>query len=201
MISWTRPPKLFRKMYPLSLWNCWLKQNVLFSFDDGPGPNTEALLDLSSKYGIKFIFFILSNQADKYPETIHRIVEEGHVLGSHFMEHRHHILDTKRTFLKSLNESTEKIQNISQNTIEFCRVPYGRLLPWQDRWINQSGYKHVYWSLDSKDYNFEAREKVTNRVQDNLQSGDIILFHDGETSHPQIVQIVEECLESLNLDL
>ena len=29
----------------------------------------------------------------------------------------------------------------------------------------------------------------------------VILFHDGESSHPNIVQIVEECLKLLNLDL
>ena len=33
----------------------------------------------------------------------------------------------------------------------------------------------------------------------NIQSDDIVLFHDGESAHPQIVQIVEECLKSLNL--
>ena len=38
MISWSRPPELFRKIYSSSLWNCWLNQDVLLSFDDGPGP-------------------------------------------------------------------------------------------------------------------------------------------------------------------
>ena len=36
------------------------------------------------------------------------------------------------------------------------------------------------------------------RVQDNIQLGDIVLFHDGEDSHPNIVQIVDECLKILN---
>ena len=35
--------------------------------------------------------------------------------------------------------------------------------------------------------------------KDNIQSDDIVLFHDRESAHPQIVQIVEECLKSLNL--
>ncbi|MDP6262032.1 MAG: polysaccharide deacetylase family protein, partial [Candidatus Marinimicrobia bacterium] len=104
-MSWTRPPKLLRYIYPHSYWKCWLQHDVLFSFDDGPGPNTEALLDLSLEYGVKFAFFILPEQADKYPEIVSRIVEDGHILGSHFLKHRHHIMDTKTTFLKSLNGS------------------------------------------------------------------------------------------------
>jgi len=200
MISCTRPPELLRKIYSSSLWKCWLNQDVLLSFDDGPGPNTESLLDLSLEYGIKFAFFILPEQAQKYPEIVCRIVKDGHILGSHFSQHRNHIMDTKTTFLNSLNKSVEKIEDISQNSIQYCRIPYGRLLPWQEKWIDQSGYTHVLWSLGSKDYNIEPSEKVINRVKDNMQSDDIVLFHDGERAHPQIVQIVEECLKSLNLE-
>ena len=198
MMSWTRPPRLFKHIYPHSYWECWLDQVVLFSFDDGPGLYTNDILDLSEKYGIKFAFFILPEQVDKYPEIVSRIVDEGHILGSHFLKHRHHIMDTKTTFLKSLNGSVEKIENISKNSIQYCRIPYGRLLPWQNRWINQCGYKHVFWSLDSKDYNFESEERIIYRVQDNIQLGDIVLLHDGEDSHPNIVQIVDECLKTLN---
>ena len=183
-----------------SIWKCWLKQDVLFSFDDGPGPNTNALLDLSIKYKIKFAFFILPEQAEKYPETIARIIKEGHILGSHFMKHRRHILDTKKVFSKSLNESVKKIENIYINTIKFCRIPYGFLFPWQEKWISQSGYKHVFWSLDRKDYKLEQVELVISRVQNKIQLGDIVLFHDGDTSHPKIVQIVEECQKLLNFN-
>ena len=201
MISWTRPPELLRKIYSSSLWKCWLNQDVLLSFDDGPGQNTKSLLDLSLEYGIKSAFFILPEQAQKYPEIVCRIVQDGHILGSHFSQHRHHIMDTKTIFLNSLNESVEMIEKISQNTIKYSRVPYGSLLPWQDAWINKFGYTHVFWSLDSKDYNLEPSKKVISRVVNNIQPDDIVLFHDGESAHPQIVQIVEECLKSLDLKL
>ena len=201
MISWTRPPELLSKIYSSSLWKCWLNQNVLLSFDDGPGPHTDELLNLSQDYNVKFAFFILPKQAKKYPNIVRRIIKDGHILGSHFSQHRYHIMDTKTTFLNSLNESVEKIEDISQNTIKYSRVPYGRLLPWQDGWINQVGYTHVFWSLDSKDYNLEPSEKVIRRVRNNIQSNDILLFHDGESAHPQIVQIVEQSLKSLNLGL
>ena len=199
MMSWTRPPNFFRGIYPSSYWSCWLEQNVLFSFDDGPSPNTKSLLDLSLEYGIKFAFFILPEQAQKYPEIVRRIVKDGHILGSHFSQHRYHIMDIKKIFLNSLNESVEKIEDISRNTIKYSRVPYGRLLPWQDGWINKAGYTHVFWSLDSKDYNLEPSGKVISRVRNNIKSDDIVLFHDGESAHPQIVQIVEECLKRLIL--
>ena len=132
MISWIRPPELLRKVYSSSLWKCWLNQDVLLSFDDGPGPHTDELLNLSQEYNIKFAFFILPQQDQKYPEIVRRIVRDGHILGSHFSQHRYHIMDTKTNILNSLNKSIEKIEDMSQNTIKYCRVPYGRLLPWQE---------------------------------------------------------------------
>ena len=198
MKSWTRPPKLFRKIFPSSIWNCWLKQDVLLSFDDGPGPHTDDLLNLSQGYKIKFAFFILPEQANKYPEIISRIVEEGHILGSHFLKHRNHILDTKAIFSNSLNKSIQKIGAISQNTIQYCRIPYGRLLPWQEKWINNCNCQHVFWSLDSKDYLHESSESIIHRISCKIQVKDIVLFHDGNNSHPEIVKIVDECLKLVN---
>ena len=198
MKSWTRPPKLFRKIFPSSIWKCWLSQDVLFSFDDGPGTHTNALLDLSLKDGVKFAFFILPEQANKYPEIISRILEEGHILGTHFLKHRNHILDTKAIFLNSLNESIQKIESISRNTIHYCRIPYGRLFPWQEKWINDCNCQHVFWSLDSKDYLHESADSIIHRIRSKMQANDIVLFHDGENSHPEIVKIVEECLKLVN---
>ena len=198
MISWIRSPKLFRYIYPRSRWICWLKQGTLFSFDDGPGPNTNSLLDLAQKYGVQFAFFILPEQAEKYPEIISRIVSESHIIGSHFMRHRNHILDTKTIFLNSLNESVQEIESISNTTIRYCRIPYGHLLPCQDKWISQSGYKHVFWSLDSKDYKREPTEKIIDRIQNAAKERDIILLHDGLNCHPEIYRIVEESLKFIN---
>ena len=198
MISWMRSPIFLKYIYFHSRWTCWIEQNILFTFDDGPGPHTNYLLDLAQKYRIKFAFFVLPEQAQKYPKIISRIVSEGHILGSHFFKHRNHMLDTKTIFLKSLNDSIQEIESISKDTIQYCRVPYGHLFPWQDKWIRQSGYEHIFWSLSSKDYLIEAREKVISRIQKNIQVNDIVLLHDGESSHPHIVQIVDECLRSLD---
>ena len=58
MISWTRPPKFIKQIYSKSLWNNWLSQNILFTFDDGPSACTNQLLDIALKYNQKFAFFI-----------------------------------------------------------------------------------------------------------------------------------------------
>ena len=57
MISWTRPPKSLSRIYPSSLWNCWLNQDILLSFDDGLKDHTEFVLPELNKRKLKGCFF------------------------------------------------------------------------------------------------------------------------------------------------
>ena len=158
MITWVRPPNLLKKIYSDSIWRCWFKQNILFSFDDGPSLNSLSLLDLALQMNVKFAFFILPERALKYPYIVKRMVDEGHIIGTHFMLHENHFFYSKKFFIDSLNKSIDEIQKITQHTIKYCRVPYGLLAPWQDWWIAESDYEHVFWSLDGQDYKNEGKE-------------------------------------------
>ena len=199
MISWNRPPDFVKSLYPLSQWTSFKGQQFIFSFDDGPGPVTQELLDLALEYNTKFIFFIIPDQLNKYPEIIERMINEGHIIGSHFFKHRSHFMYTKFKFLDSLKASVNKINEFVNIDIEFCRAPYGRIFPWHERWIEEFRMKHVFWSLDSKDYNFEKKDLIISRIMTNIKLKDIILFHDGMNHHPDLVSIIRECLINLKL--
>ena len=194
MISWVRPPQLLKKIYYDSIWSCWLNQNILFSFDDGPSLNSSKLLDFALEMNVKFAFFVLPDRALKYPHIVKRMVDEGHVVGTHFMVHENHFFYSKKQIINSLHESIDKIQNITQHTIKYCRAPYGLLAPWQNLWISKSGYVHVFWSLDGKDYKNEGKEKIIHRIKQNINIGDVILLHEWEIESSMNVDIVKECL-------
>tara|TARA_B100001250_G_scaffold402989_1_gene416868 strand:- start:426 stop:1016 length:591 start_codon:yes stop_codon:yes gene_type:complete len=196
MISWTRPPNLVKKIYPLSHWECWIEQKFLFSFDDGPGPQTNSLLDLSLELNIKFAFFIIPFQMKLYPDIVQRMVDEEHIVGSHFMYHNNHMFYSKKNFLSSLNSSIFEIEKSINKKINFCRVPYGRLSIWQESWISESKLEHVMWTLDSKDYNYESKEIIIERINKNKKTGDIILFHDGNKHHPNLLEIIKETINT-----
>ena len=51
---------------------------VALTFDDGPGVYTERLLDGLEEKGVKATFFCLGSCAQLYPDTVRRIVADGH---------------------------------------------------------------------------------------------------------------------------
>lgn len=62
---------------------CPTKGDWGLTFDDGPTPETEELLDDLLTDGTKATFFIIGSQAIQYPDTVRRIVSEGHQIAVH----------------------------------------------------------------------------------------------------------------------
>jgi peptidoglycan/xylan/chitin deacetylase (PgdA/CDA1 family) len=70
--------------------------DVAFTFDDGPGPSTERLLDVLARHGARATFFILGHNlqggalagdAVRARAVTARAAREGHLLGNHTMSH------------------------------------------------------------------------------------------------------------------
>ena len=61
---------------------------VALTYDDGPSPPyTDPLLDVLAKHDVKATFFLIGNRVEQYPETVHRILAEGHQVGNHSYSH------------------------------------------------------------------------------------------------------------------
>lgn len=61
---------------------------LALTFDDGPDPYyTPKLLDLLKKHGVKATFFVVGRKAERYPDIVRRMVEEGHEVGIHNYRH------------------------------------------------------------------------------------------------------------------
>ena len=62
-------------------------KKVYLTFDDGPSPNTEKILDILDEYDVKATFFVTGYQAEKHPEWYKEIVDRGHTIGMHSYSH------------------------------------------------------------------------------------------------------------------
>lgn len=64
------------------------EQIVYLTFDDGPDDkNTPAILDILKKEEVPATFYVLGEMAEKNPEVLKRIFEEGHAIGNHSYNH------------------------------------------------------------------------------------------------------------------
>ena len=81
------------------------------------------LLELLDKYNVRATFFVLGQVAERHPELIEKIYEEGHEIASHGYSHKRiHDLG-KEKFEDDLRKSTNLLQSIIKERIIGFRAP------------------------------------------------------------------------------
>lgn len=85
--------------------------------------NTDILLELLSQYSAKATMFVLGKFAQKFPETIKKIKEEGHEIASHGLNHISLFRMSQSEFKRDLNLSKKIIEDIIGERIIGFRAP------------------------------------------------------------------------------
>ncbi|MET1168250.1 polysaccharide deacetylase family protein, partial [Bacillus velezensis] len=99
---------------------------VYLSFDDGPGNHTREVLDILRKEKVLATFFVLGEQAERYPELIRGLVEDGHALGNHTFNHQYEKLYSDfKVFWKQIKQTEEVLERITGFRPNLVRAPGG----------------------------------------------------------------------------
>jgi len=84
--------------------------------------NTNLLLDLFDQYGVKITFFMLGWVAERYPNLIKRIVNEGHELASHGYSHVRATEQTPQAFREDIIKTKKILEDISGRQVTGYRA-------------------------------------------------------------------------------
>ena len=156
---------------------------ISFTFDDGPNPiYTPQLLDLLKQYHIKATFFVVGWKAEKYPELIARMHNEGHLIGIHNYVHKSNWIMAPWTTRRHLSKTAGIIEKITGERPIYYRPPWGLVTLVDFLLLKQ--YKIIHWSVMAEDWRSKGgSEKVEKRLLRDIRMGDIVLLHDcGETA-------------------
>lgn len=155
---------------------------VAFTFDDGPGDYTNALLDGLSERGAKATFFIATNRVStKNSDLIRRMETVGHEVANHTVNHlKLHLLTTKQ-IKKEVSDADKVLREITGKTPKLIRPPYGNFTA---RVLKDIGKPAIVWSIDTRDcFNNKDAQRIKDLILERVTDGDIILLHEwGEYS-------------------
>ena len=102
-----------------------LDKAVALTFDDGPSAEyTGAVLDVLTTQHVPATFFVLGQNAVRYPELLQRIYQEGHEIGSHSFSHPNlGAVGDPRVHLE-LNLTQRVLQSMCGRSTLLFRPPY-----------------------------------------------------------------------------
>lgn len=165
------------------------KPEVLLSFDDGPDPlYTPQILDILKKHQAKAIFFCIGRKILEHPEIVKQIVAEGHLIGNHTFSHEIKFTSLPLTYVqKELSQTENALTDLGIASLKLFRPPFGVTNPTIIAAAKTMNLKIIGWSKRSLDTVLTDPAKILKRISNNLQAGDIILFHDTMAITPQVL--------------
>ena len=141
------------------------------------GDKTMAILDLLDQYNAKATFFLVGIWVDKYPELVQEIARRGHEIGNHSDSHAHFTQISDAQIRQELKDCSDKIEALTGTRPTLFRPPYGDYNSKVITVVRDAGYEAVQWSIDSLDWKNRGVSDLVKRATNNVQKGDIILFH------------------------
>ncbi|GAA0134558.1 hypothetical protein YSY43_13980 [Paenibacillus sp. YSY-4.3] len=174
---------------------------IYLTFDDGPSKWTDDVLAILKKADVPATFFVLGEQAKRFPEIINRIDEAGHAIGNHTYNHKYDELYASfGVFWSQIKETEEVLRNITGKRTPLVRAPggtYGHFDTAYFQLLEQGGYKVFDWSLDSGDSKRKgvpAAEIIKNATPAKPGSSVTLLMHDG-AGHEETVKALPKIID------
>lgn len=189
--------------------NSWPKK-VYLTFDDGPSPNTEKILDILDEYGVKGNFFVVGTKSDNLKKMYKRIVDEGHVIGMHSYSHKYsEVYVSVDSFTKDLDKIAGLVYDETGVLPSIYRFPGGSSndvskVPMKDliEVLDGRGIVYYDWNISSGDATnpIPTADEIIHNVMDNIYKNEeaMILFHDlanKTTTVEALPQIIEALLD------
>lgn len=174
------------------------KKVVCLTFDSAYGSSRDdKILKILKKYNIKSTFFVTGSMVDGYPDLVRRMIQEGHIIGSHGNTHTDMPMFSHSGKYRELDDLHKKVQKRFGYTMKYARPASGAFDDDTIRIMLDYGYLPIQWSVDSLDWMNMGHQAMIDRTIHNpqLRNGAIILLHTGQA------QYTADALETIILQL
>ena len=189
-----QPAVFLRWIDPHALWRMDKREKAVYlTFDDGPIPEaTPFILDTLERYGAKATFFMVGENARKYPHLLAEVKARGHRIGNHTNNHIGGFRWWSWLYLANVVEANKVLHT------NLFRPPHGWMKMMQYRVLRHCGFRVVMWDVVTRDYSRRlTAEDVLNNVRRYTRPGSIITFHDSLKSIDKLKHALPEALQWL----
>ncbi len=166
---------------------------IALTFDaGGPSAPTARILDILGQHHVHSTFFITGDWANQNPDLVRRIQNDGHEINNHTMHHPDLRSLSDQGVCTELSEADQVISALTGVTTRpYFRPPYGARDNRVRTLAAQIGYRTVYWTIDTLDWQTTATpDSITKNVMAHINNGVIVLMHAGS-------QVESETLDGL----
>lgn len=167
---------------------------VAITYDDGPGAETNRLLDKLKAKNAHASFMVIAPSAEQHPELLKRMKAEGHTIGNHTKSHRQLNTLPYDQVSQEIDAGNAAIKKATGQSTRWVRPPYGATNATVDQVTRDKGVSQALWDVDTVDWKDRNSEHVCSSAVQGARAGSIVLMHD---IHPTTVDAADCVIDGL----
>lgn len=169
-------------------------KTIYLTFDEGyEAGYTHEILDILKENDVKATFFLTAHYVNTQEELVKQMIEEGHIIGNHTVNHKSMPSLTEEEIKKEVMDLHQAVYEKFHYEMKYIRPPKGEFSEKTLMTTNALGYKTVMWSFAYEDWNEEKQpdeEMAKEKILNNLHNGEIMLLHGNSKTNTNILDTI-----------
>ena len=168
--------------------SCSVVKCVALTFDDGPGPFDDRLLQILKDNDAKATFFLIGNKVAANPTGAKRIADAGMEIGSHTWEHPNMATIPTDDIAGQFSRANDAITAATGRTPTIYRPAGGLSSEAVRQTAAKFGLAEILWDVISFDWANDSNTAATRyMLMTYIKPASVVLFHDTFSSTVDVV--------------
>lgn len=168
--------------------DCAQVKCVALTFDDGPSPYTDRLLQILRENNAEATFFLIGNKVAVNPAGAKRIADAGMEIGSHTWEHPNMTTIPPEDIPVQFAKASDAIEAATGKRPNLVRTAGGLINDQVLAEAKRQGLADINWDVIPFDWINDANTAATTyMLKTQIKPGSVVLFHDTYSSTVDVV--------------
>ena len=171
-------------------------KTVALTFDDGPGPSTQAIINILRAYHVPATFFNLGQNEAARPALVREEASDGFVIGNHTWSHPVMTALSARSQASQMDQASAAQRRLTGHYPVVFRPPYGNWNGTTLALAAQRGMTVWLWSVDTEDWKAAGSSSSywVNRIvslaerEGGVLQHPVVLMHNPASGNPATVK-------------
>lgn len=164
---------------------------ITLTFDQGyENGYTSKILDVLKEKNVKAVFFLLQDYAEKNPELVQRMIDEGHTLGNHSVHHYSMPTLDQPTCEKEINDFHKYMEENYDYSMTLFRPPMGEFSEFSLGVTANCGYRTMLWSFAYADWDTDDQpdpSAALDKLVSAAHPGAVYLLHSVSKTNSEVL--------------
>jgi len=168
--------------------DCSQVKCVALTFDDGPSPYTDRLLEILRASNAQSTFFLIGNKVAADPAGAKRIADAGMEIGSHTWEHPNMTTIPPQDIPAQFSKATEAIESATGRPPTLVRTAGGLTNDAVLAEAGRQGLADINWDVIPFDWVNDSNLAATRHLlMSQIKPNSVVLLHDTYSSTVDLV--------------